>query len=210
MAFDIWFYLTWLNSLIKVLEQFILSKSELIFTLLFNESWKTVFLPWIFSMVIKLSAGEIWTQFGRNKDRVFWYIGSQPSITWKAMVVGTYQAFSWCEENIIYNIIIIAIIIDQKSSKLVQGSKTTRRWFWWKPAAAESCCFIFQIASVKGRCRLHWKKQLDIGGDWTQVYFRSTAALYFYRRAQYMFPAMLANKSPHKRLYFFHSMNFHT
>ena len=126
MAFDIWFYLTWLNSLIKVLEQFILSKSELIFTLLFNESWKTVFLPWIFSMVIKLSAGEIWTQFGRNKDRVFWYIGSQPSITWKAMVVGTYQAFSWCEENIIYNIIIIAIIIDQKSSKLVQGSKTTR------------------------------------------------------------------------------------
>ena len=105
MAFDIWFYLTWLNSLIKVLEQFILSKSELIFTLLFNESWKTVFLPWIFSMVIKLSAGEIWTQFGRNKDRVFWYIGSQPSITWKAMVVGTYQAFSWCEENMIYNII---------------------------------------------------------------------------------------------------------
>ena len=56
------------------------SKQYCIFTPLFKESWKRVFLRWIFSMVIKLSVEEIWTQFGRNKDRVFWYIGSQPSI----------------------------------------------------------------------------------------------------------------------------------
>ena len=107
MAFDIWFYLTWLDSLIKVLEQFVLSKSELIFTLLFNESWKTVFLPWIFSMVIKLSAGEIWTQFGRNKDRVFWYIGSQSSITWKVGVV-------WNKRWSLFE-----VFLEEKSSKVV-------------------------------------------------------------------------------------------
>ena len=53
---------------------------------LFKESWKRVFLRWIFSMVIKLSVEEIWTQFGRNKDRVFWYIGSQSSIIRKVRI----------------------------------------------------------------------------------------------------------------------------
>ena len=54
-----------------------------IYTVLFKESWAEIFLPWIFSAVIKLSVEEIWTQFGRNKDRVFWYIGPQLSIAWK-------------------------------------------------------------------------------------------------------------------------------
>ena len=99
-----------------------------IYTVLLKESWAEIFLPWIFSAVIKLSVEEIWTQFGRNKDRVFWYIGPQLSIAWKGCPKDFFEIVRFCDWCM---------------------SSPDR-----KSVVAQSCCFIVQIAvaSVKGRC----------------------------------------------------------
>ena len=104
-----------------------------IYTVLFKESWAEIFLPWIFSAVIKLSVEEIWTQFGRNKDRVFWYIGPQLSIAWKGR-----RGFFFQDHVKLWLILILWCMSSPD----------------WKSAVAQSCCFIVQIAvaSVKGRC----------------------------------------------------------
>ena len=120
-----------------------------IYTVLFKESWAEIFLPWIFSAVIKLSVEEIWTQFGRNKDRVFWYIGPQLSIAWK----GRRGDFFLGSCKIVTYTDFMMYVISRL--KISCGSKL----LFYRPNCS---CFC------KGQMLdwLQWKKQLDKKGNW--------------------------------------------